>query len=128
MSADIVSEIVGEYLVERIDKARHVSDFAEPVKGHPAWEDDIDQHERLGGGVVEEDVAGDVIDSFVAELKRLIGSVELVLVLKGLGRERPRRVSRYFELGKGVRMCDDGRVWVGGSDDGGTANMVCEWL
>ena len=42
MSADMVSKIVGEDLVVRIDEARHVSDFAEPVKGHLAWEDDID--------------------------------------------------------------------------------------
>ena len=120
-----MNEIVSEDLVVRLDKARNVAHFAEPVKRHPAREDDIDEHESLGCRVVDEDVAGNVVYPFVAELKCLIGRAELVLVLEGLGWERSRRVSGQVELGEGVRMCDNGRVGVGGGDEGGSANVIC---
>lgn len=120
-----MNKVINEDLIVRLDEARNVTHFAEPVKWHPAREDDIDEHQSLGCGVVDEDVAGNVIDPFVAELKCLVGGAELVLVLEGLGWERPRRVSGQAELDKGVRMCDDGRVGVGGSDEGGSANVIC---
>ena len=125
MSANVVNKVVSQDLIMRLDEARNVAHFAEPVKWHPAREDDIDEHESLGYRVVDEDVAGNVVYALVAELKCLVGRAELVLVLEGLGWERSRQVSGQVELGKGVRMCDDGRVGVGCSDEGGSANVVC---
>ena len=125
MAPNIMNEIVSEDLIVRLDEAWDVAHFAQPVEGHPAREDDIDDHQSLGCGVVDEDVAGNVVDPFVAELKRLVGCAECVLVLEGSGRERPCWIFRHIELGEGVRLCDDSCVGVGGGDEGGSANVIC---
>ena len=87
MSADKMIEVIRKDLVVRFDEARHALDFAQGLEEHPAGEDDVDEHEDLLYGSVDEDVAGFVVGTSVYELEGLVADFQSVRAFEGDGRE-----------------------------------------
>ena len=57
MATDVVVEIVFEDLGMGMDEARGVLGLAQARKRRPAWEDDVDQHQHLLDGSIDEDIS-----------------------------------------------------------------------
>lgn len=79
----------------RVDPAGDVGGHGQLREGHPAGEDDVDEHEGFGGGGVDEDVSGEVVGAFVGEVEGLVADVEGFVFFEDDVREGPEGIEGW---------------------------------
>ena len=89
MAADEVLPRVGESGGRGLDVAGHVLGEVALVDRRPARVDDVDEHQRVVVGQVDEDVVRRVIGAVPGELDALASDLESAAVLEGLFRRGP---------------------------------------
>ena len=83
---------VGESRVGGRDVALHVLGEVALVHRRPAWVDDVDEHERVVVGQVDEDVVGRVVCAVPGQLDALAADLQRAAILEGLFGCGPRGV------------------------------------
>ena len=92
MAADEVRPGVRQRGGRSLEVARNVFAEVEVVDGHPAGVDDVDQHQGVVIGKVDEDVVRRVVGAMRGQLDALTGNLKGVAVLEGHLRRRAGRV------------------------------------
>ena len=92
MAADEVLPRVGERVRRRLDVAGDVLGQVGDVDRRPARIDDVDQHQRVVVGQVDDDVVGRVVGAVPGQVDALAADLEGAAVLERLLVRRPGRV------------------------------------
>ena len=121
VAADEVLPRVGERVRRRLDVAGDVLGQVRDVDRRPARVDDVDQHQRVVVGQVDDDVVGRVVGAVPGQVDPLAADLERAAILEGLLVRGSRRVVVAQQQAPGVLVPDAGDVLV---EEGRCAGVV----
>src|SRR5689334_1440746 len=84
---------------------------SKPPPGHPAWKDDIDNHQRFLGGRIDKYVSGFMRISMIGQFQCLASNPEYVFVIKCNGWDRAIGVIVTKKQSPGFVLSNDNRVF-----------------
>ncbi len=121
MTADQCRPRVAHGHLLRADPARDVLGDGQALEGHPSWEEDVDDHQGLVRGGMDENVVGCLVRPVVGQFEQLAADLQDIPVLEGHRRRRPVRVIVAQQQPAGPGLPDADHV---GAEEGGRADVV----